>query len=80
MTPKPSDKHYTNHSWPHEKKLHEKLAQYKEKLEMAVEAMNGALNESGRAKQNGCAITNVCLKEYLEPALTSMREFLKGGG
>lgn len=42
-----------------------------------VEACHAILNESARAKENGCAITNVCLKGYLEPVL---KDFKKSTG
>jgi hypothetical protein len=49
------------------------LTQQNEKLLDTINkmktAMESALNESNRAKQNGCVITNVCLKEYLRPVL-----------
>jgi hypothetical protein len=41
--------------------------------EKLVGAMSAALNESARAKTHGCAITNVCLKEYLEPAIEQFK-------
>jgi hypothetical protein len=44
------------------------------KLEAACIA---ALAESSRAKTHGCAITNVCLKEYLEPVLNYLAECRK---
>ncbi|MFN9971850.1 MAG: hypothetical protein ACK58T_18375 [Phycisphaerae bacterium] len=49
-------------------------------LDVVVEAMHAALNESSRAKQNGCAITNVGLKEYLEPALAKIKTLIGESG